>query len=58
MPSEEKEEKSSDFFASTDITSYAMAGNIEVGWLLVTQGSDIAVQGRAGKRNGGKTKDD
>jgi len=47
---EEKEEKASDPFASTDITSYAMAGNIEVGWLLVTQGNDIAVEGRAGER--------
>ena len=39
---EGKEEKTPDY-RDIDVTGYAMAGNIETGWLLVTQGDDIAV---------------
>lgn len=44
---EGKEEKTSDTLKDTDVTGYAMAGNVETGWLLVTQGDDIAVTNRA-----------
>ena len=44
---EGKEEKTSDALRESDVTGYAMAGNVEMGWLLVTQGDDIAVTNRA-----------
>ncbi|GMH97336.1 hypothetical protein TrST_g8180 [Triparma strigata] len=44
---EGKEEKTSDALRESDVTGYAMAGNVETGWLLVTQGDDIAVTNRA-----------
>ena len=43
---EGKEEKTPDH-RDIDVTGYAMAGSIETGWLLVTQGDDIAVSERA-----------